>query len=52
MGNPDFENKGVPLGRFIEECGECLAAAGKIVRFGWHSYNPLVEPAQRESNEN
>jgi hypothetical protein len=47
MSHPDFKNKGNKLGRFIEECGECLAAAGKTVRFGWDSYNPL---APTESN--
>lgn len=50
MGHPEFENKGSALGRFIEECGEALAAAGKTVRFGWHSWNPLITE-HRESNE-
>jgi hypothetical protein len=45
-----FENKGSALGRFIEECGEALAAAGKTVRFGWHSYNPIAG-ASTERNE-
>lgn len=43
-----FEHRGKALGRFIEECGEVLAAAGKTVRFGWNSYNPF-DP--HESNE-
>lgn len=47
----EFENKGLPLGRFIEECGEALAAAGKTVRFGWDSWNPLIPASQRETNE-
>lgn len=47
----EFESKGRPLGRFIEECGEALAAAGKTVRFGWDSWNPLVPVSQRETNE-
>jgi len=42
-------NKGSALGKFIEECGEALAAAGKTVRFGWNSYNP--EGASSEVNE-
>lgn len=45
-----FRNKGSALGRFIEECGEALAAAGKTVRYGWNSYNPLPE-ASEETNE-
>src|ERR1019366_3842695 len=47
----DFKDKGSALGRFIEECGEVLAAAGKTVRYGWHSYNPLLPVEQRETNE-
>lgn len=39
MSHPDYVNKGNALGKFIEECGEALAAAGKTVRFGWDSYN-------------
>lgn len=50
MSNPKYVDLGNPLGRFIEECGEALAAAGKTVRFGWESVNP--EPgASKESNE-
>lgn len=45
-----FRNKGNTLGLFIEECGEALAAAGKTVRYGWSSYNPLVV-AKRETND-
>lgn len=41
MTHPEFANKGKAIGRFIEECGEALHAAGKIVRFGWDNYNPL-----------
>ncbi len=48
MSHPDFKNRGKVLGKFIEECGEVLAAAGKTVRFGWDGYNPL-DP--HESNE-
>jgi hypothetical protein len=51
MSNPDFVNLGNRLGKFIEECGEALAAAGKTVRFGWGSWNPLVPESERESNE-
>lgn len=45
-----FRKKGKALGRFIEECGEALAAAGKTVRYGWNSYNPLPG-ASTETNE-
>lgn len=48
---PGFEHKGNPLGRFIEECGEALAAAGKCVRFGYDSVNPLLPPEEQETNE-
>ena len=51
MSNPKYVNLGNPLGKFIEECGEALAAAGKTVRFGWESYNPELG-ASSESNEN
>lgn len=50
MSHPAFYDKGNKLGRFIEECGEALAAAGKCVRFGIDSYNPLVPENQRERN--
>jgi len=46
-----FENKGSALGRFIEECGEALAAAGKTVRFGWKSFNPLPGASKEENEE-
>jgi len=46
----DFKDKGTPLGMFIEECGEALAAAGKIVRYGWDSVNPLLPLKQQETN--
>jgi hypothetical protein len=50
MSHPEFMNRGNKLGRFIEECGEALAAAGKCVRFGMDSFNPLVPEDQRETN--
>ena len=46
-----FENKGNALGRFIEECGEALAAAGKTVRFGWSGYNPLKGVCSERNEE-
>ena len=45
-----FKDKGNSLGYFIEECAEALVAAGKTVRYGWDSYNPL-RGASRETNE-
>jgi len=50
MSHPNFVNKGNNLGKFIEECGEALAAAGKSVRFGLDSFNPLLPEDQRETN--
>ena len=50
MSNPDSVNRGNALGKFIEDCGESLAAAGKTVRFGWHGYNPLPG-ASKETND-
>ena len=40
------------LGHVVEECGEVCAAAGKLLRWGPHSYNPeLPEDTQdRETN--
>jgi hypothetical protein len=48
---PEYEPKDEwqALGYFIEEAGECLAAAGKTLRWGFESFNP--EPgASRETN--
>ncbi len=39
------------LSHLIEECGEVLAAAGKLQRWGRDSFNPLLEGAQ-ETNIN
>lgn len=50
MSHPDFKRRGNKLGRVIEECAEVLHASGKIIRFGWRSYNPLPN-ASREVNE-
>ena len=51
MSHTEFEHRGDALGRFIEECGEALAAAGKTVRFGWDGTNPLIPEEERISNE-
>jgi len=51
MSDPRFRDKGNALGRFIEECGEALAAAGKTVRYGYNSFNPLLDVDHRERNE-
>lgn len=51
MSDPKYRDKGTRLGKFIEECGEALAAAGKTMRFGWDSWNPELPVNQRETNE-
>lgn len=38
------------LAHAIEECGEFLAAAGKTQRWGVWSVNPLLRPADQETN--
>jgi hypothetical protein len=38
------------LAHVVEECGEVLAVAGKIGRFGPMSVNPLLPPEQQELN--
>ena len=44
---PGFEQA---LAHAIEEAGAFLAAAGKTQRFGPWSVNPLVDPAEHETN--
>lgn len=46
-----FKNKGNALGRLVEELGESTAAAGKTIRYGWDSWNPLLPVNERETNE-
>ena len=52
MSHPDFIQRGFDkaLAHVVEECGEVLAAAGKIGRFGPYSVNPLLPPEQQEPN--
>lgn len=38
------------LAHAIEECGEFISAAGKTQRWGVWSTNPLLAPAERETN--
>jgi hypothetical protein len=38
------------VGKAIEEAGEFLAAIGKTQRWGWHSVNPDLPPAEQETN--
>lgn len=38
------------LAHLIEECGEVLAAAGKLQRWGKESVNPLLPREQQETN--
>ena len=35
---------------FVEECGEALAAAGKLLRWGPESVNPELPVEQQEAN--
>jgi len=39
------------LSHLIEEMGEVQKCVGKIQRFGWESYNPLVDVEDRETNK-
>ena len=50
MAHPKFKDSGESLGQLIEECGEVLSAAGKAVRFGIDSCNPLPTATNRETN--
>ena len=52
MSHPQFlpDTAIACLGHAVEEAGEFLAAAGKIQRFGFMSVNPLLPPAERETN--
>ncbi len=52
MADPRFFQEGFDkvLIHVIEECGEVLAAAGKTLRFGPESYNPLLPEEDRELN--
>ena len=44
----DFESV---LAHAVEECGEFIAAAGKTQRWGRKSFNPELQPSDRETNE-
>jgi len=52
MSNPRFLQKGFnkQLSHLIQECGETLAAAGKLQRWGKDSYNPLLPWQKQETN--
>lgn len=52
MSDPRFLQSGFAkrLSHLIEECGETLAAAGKLQRWGPDSVNPLLPPDQQETN--
>lgn len=54
MSNPKYKQRGFSkqLSKVIEECGECLAAAGKTQRWGIASYNPELPSCEQESNFN
>lgn len=50
--HPQFLQEGFrnQLSHVIEECGEFLAAAGKLQRWGAFSTNPLLPKEEREYN--
>lgn len=52
MSDPRFLQDGfdLRLAHFVEECGEALAAAGKTLRWGAYSANPLLSPNEQEEN--
>lgn len=52
MSDPRFLQDGFDkmLSHAIEECGEFIAAAGKLQRWGPNSTNPLLPVEQRETN--
>jgi NTP pyrophosphatase (non-canonical NTP hydrolase) len=52
VADPRFLQDGFDkqLAHVVEECGEVLAAAGKTQRWGPASVNPLLPPAQQETN--
>ena len=41
---------GSVIGHLVEECGEVLAASGKLLRWGPNSVNPELPPEQQETN--
>ena len=50
--DPKYMRHGVDfaVGCVVEECGELQAALGKTLRWGWHSVNPELPPAEQETN--
>jgi NTP pyrophosphatase (non-canonical NTP hydrolase) len=52
MSDPRFLQDGFDkqLSHVVEECGEVLAAAGKLQRWGPLSVNPLIPEGKQETN--
>lgn len=52
MSDPRFLQDGFDkrLAHAIEECGEFIAAAGKLQRWGPRSVNPLLPADQQQEN--
>lgn len=52
MSDSRFIQKGFDktLSHLIEECGEVLAAAGKLQRWGEFNANPLLPKEEQETN--
>lgn len=54
MAHEEFRQHGSAdkaIAHVVEEVGEVMAAAGKCLRFGLHSVNPLIPVEDRETNE-
>ena len=52
MADPRFFQNGFEkrLAHVVEECGEVTAAAGKTLRWGAYSFNPLLPKSEQETN--
>lgn len=54
MAHEEFRQHGCAykaLAHLVEEAGEVMAAAGKSLRFGLDSVNPLLPVEEQETNE-
>lgn len=47
----DRDDKWQCLARLVEEAGEVISAAGKIQRFGFHSFNPDLPVEEQVLNK-
>ncbi|AWY09210.1 hypothetical protein vBRpoSV10_88 [Ruegeria phage vB_RpoS-V10] len=54
MAHEEFRQHGSvdkSIAHLVEEAGEVMAAAGKTLRFGLDSYNPLLPAEEWETNK-